>query len=170
MRVGVILLCTLAMLSVYGVARASEAPSEEKEEILEIVDSFFLAMGSNDADGMARLVSPEAVLVLTGDGTGSPPIRREPLAELIEDYRTATGEVHEAYWSPTVLQRGDIAVVWAPYQLDINGARRHCGIDVFNLSRENGEWLIDALSFTMEPEACPELEIDGAPVRPVFKQ
>jgi len=56
----------------------------------------------------------------------------------------------------------------APYRIDITDERLHCGIDVFNLSRENGKWLVDSVSFTMEPDACPELEPEGVAARPVF--
>jgi hypothetical protein len=36
------------------------------------------------------------------------------------------------YWSPTVLIRGSLAAVWAPYEFWIDGRTSHCGVDVFD--------------------------------------
>jgi hypothetical protein len=59
--------------------------------------------------------------------------------------------------------------VWAPYSIDVNGARSHCGIDVFNMSKGEGGWLVDNISYTHEEAACDELEGDRAgSARPDF--
>lgn len=154
-----------------GAAKQGEAPAApDREAILEAVDAFFVAMAANDADAMTATLAPGAIMVALGAGGDEPPPRRSSVAEFIN--RQMANEpprvAHEAYWNPTVLQRKDLAVVWTPYRIDIDGVRRHCGVDVFNLSRENGAWMIDAISFTMEPEACPELEPEGVAARPVF--
>ena len=148
---------------------APKAPDEDA--ILAVVDAFFTAMAEKDAQALAAIVAPGATMVAIGYGEdGARPPRRSGLQGFIDGVGAADypDRVHEAYWDPTVLQRADLAVVWTPYRIDIGGERLHCGIDVFNLSREDGKWLVDSISFTMEPGACPELEPEGVAARPVF--
>jgi hypothetical protein len=73
----------------------------------------------------------------------------------------------ERYWSPTVLIRGPMALVWAPYEFQIDGRTSHCGIDVFSFSRMDGVWKVSNSMWTVEPGACAELGMSkGADVRP----
>jgi hypothetical protein len=41
-----------------------------------------------------------------------------------------------------VLGRGPLAVVWTPREVRVDGKRRPCGIDVFDLAEVNGDWLM----------------------------
>ena len=151
-------------------AATLKAPDETA--ILATVDGFFTAMAKKDADAMSEIVAPDATMVAIGYGGRAGPIRRSGMQGFIDDLKSEDypDRVHEAYWDPVVLQRADLAVVWTPYRIDIGGERLHCGIDVFNLSRENGKWLVDSISFTMEPEACAELEPENVVARPQFAE
>lgn len=152
-----------------GAEIANAAPDEGA--ILAVVDAFFLAMAAQDRTAFSAIVAPGATMVAIGyDENGARPPRRSDVQTFIDGLGDAapTDRLREAYWAPTVLQRADLAVVWPPYHIDLSGKRLHCGIDVFNLSREAGRWLIDSVSFTMEPDACPELEPAGVVARPAF--
>ena len=127
-------------------------------EILQTVDAFFLALGSADADAMEKLHAPVALNVVNAPDDAEK-IRYRSLQELTGQMRDEEFPViRERYWDPVVLQRAGLAVVWAPYSIDVSDNRLHCGVDVFNLSKHDQGWMIDALSFTMEPTACDELE------------
>jgi hypothetical protein len=149
---------------------APEAP--DRDAILETVDTFFLAMAEKDSAKASAILAPGARMVAIGYGERAGPVRRSDVQGFVADFDTPDypERVHEDYWDPTVLQRADLAVVWTPYRIDIGGERLHCGIDVFNLSREDGNWLIYSISFTMEPDACPELEPENVVARPVFSE
>jgi hypothetical protein len=54
--------------------------------------------------------------------------------------------------------RGDLAHVWAPYELRDNGKVVHCGIDAFDLVKIGGAWRVGNLMFTMEPDGCGEIK------------
>jgi hypothetical protein len=73
----------------------------------------------------------------------------------------------ERYWEPTVHVRGSIAVVWTPYEFWLDGKMSHCGIDVFNMVKQDGAWHIANMMWTVEPKACSELRpSDPARIRP----
>jgi len=141
------------------------------ESVLETVDAFFIALAAGDADALEALVTPEGVTVrLTPETEAAPRYGR--LADIVAAFREGKGTpVVEPYWSPTVLRRGPLAVVWAPYEVSVDGALIHCGIDTFLLSSHDGDWKIDAVSYTAEPSACDELRPeDRSVMRPDFPQ
>jgi len=79
--------------------------------------------------------------------------------------------IDESAWSasrnnnperPTVLIRGGIAVVWAPYEFWIDGETSHCGIDVVDFVKIGGTWLVSNSMWTVEPDACAGLRPAGA--------
>ena len=61
----------------------------------------------------------------------------------------------ERSWDETVLIQGNIAVVWTPYDFHVDGVFSHCGIDSFQLIKQDGQWLISNSSWTLETENCP---------------
>ena len=164
-------LCMIALAACAGESVQTAPHSSDEDAILATVDAFFLAMAEEDAAALTAIVAPGATMVAIGYGEdGAKPPRRTPVQAFIDDIESGDfgSRVNEAYWDPTVLQRADLAIVWTPYRIDIAGERLHCGVDIFNLSRENGKWFVDSVSFTMEPDACPELEPEDAAARPVF--
>ena len=112
----------------------------DKEAILETIDAFFLALASGDADAIEALAGETTVTVAIRPDQDVEP-RYGELKELIDAFRAGRGtKVVEPYWSPTVLQRKDLAVVWAPYEVSVNGHLIHCGIDSFQMSRTADGW------------------------------
>ena len=150
-------------------AVAGEAP--ESQAILETVDRFFLALAAGDADALDAIVGDATLTVTIRPGVGAPP-RYGDIGEVIDRFRAGGGtKVVEPYWSPTVLQRKDLAVVWAPYEARVDGEILHCGVDSFALSRHADGWKIDSISYTMEPNACDELRpADRSVFRPIFPE
>jgi hypothetical protein len=146
-------LATLALA-----APASAAPADpERAAVIASVQQFFDGMAANDpkmiaavtlADGVNTSVQPQA--------DGSTKVRRIPQAGFQQQI-AGTDKYLERMWDPVVTRRGPMAVVWAPYEFQLNGKPHHCGIDVFNLVKAEGRWMISSVTWTTEPDACPEL-------------
>ncbi|HET6970599.1 MAG TPA: hypothetical protein VFH92_05685, partial [Phenylobacterium sp.] len=67
--------------------------------------------------------------------------------------------LHEQMWSPRVSLRGAmLATVSGPYEFQLDGKTTHCGIDVFDLAKVEGQWRIASVIWTAEPDACAELK------------
>ena len=56
--------------------------------------------------------------------------------------------------NPIVQQDGDLATVWAEYQVIVDGTLSHCGSDAIHLVRLGGQWKILHLSDTFRREGC----------------
>jgi len=55
---------------------------------------------------------------------------------------------------PVVHIDGDLATVWAEYQVRLKGEVSHCGYDSFQLARLDGRWKILSVSDTFRTEGC----------------
>ena len=70
--------------------------------------------------------------------------------------RMKTGnEFKERITNPAIEIDGDIAMVWAPFTIDVGGKIVACGTDHFDLVREGGAWKILNITFSSRTSGCP---------------
>ena len=149
--------CVLLMLAIVmgaAPARAQSARSADEVAVLALIDRFMQAISASDATALAALRLDEDSMTTVASpaaGGGTRIARRAPSRNALPP------GLRERYWDPTVLIRGSIAVVWAPYEFWRDGKTTHCGVDVFDLVKQESSWRIAHTMFTVEPDACPEL-------------
>lgn len=131
---------------------AIAAPDTEEAAILAQVNRLFAAMKAQDKTTLDALMYADGVLtVLTPTG-----VRRVPFSGWSAGVVARAG-IEETIWDAQVLRRGAMAVVWAPFELKVDGKVSHCGIDAIDMVKVDGAWKIAGLMYTHEPEACGEL-------------
>lgn len=161
------LVSALAACTTTGATTASSAPvsstavgaagSPYESEILATVDRFLLAIGNHDDKALEEVLITEGVSWIQTITPGNErPVRPYTNASMMEPDPDADPFI-ERYWSPTVMVRGLLAQVWAPYELRDNGEQVHCGIDAFQLVHLDGAWRVASILSTMEPESCASL-------------
>jgi Putative lumazine-binding len=133
-----------------GVAGAQEDPREEAE-ILATIDRFFVAMAKRDSAAYGAEVIGEGMTFIQIWKDGVWELRQRRQQEWTESLAKGSGVPNETYWDATVLMRGPIAVVWAPYRLAVDGEEFHRGIDVFDMVKVDGRWKIANAMWTSEP-------------------
>lgn len=146
-------------------ALAQPAPTApDHDAILSVVDGFMNAISTNDFAMLSRLrVEGATNTVERPASPGGTLVTRRPFTPAA----LKPGDYRERYWDPVVHVRGKIAVVWTPYEFWQDGKTSHCGIDVFELAKEEGGWRIANMMWTVEPDACPALRpSDPGRVRP----
>lgn len=145
---------------------APPAASTEEAAVLAVVDQFMVGISTNDFALLARIRLENSLNIV--ERPAAPPatgtvITRRPF----NPEGGKPGAFKERYWDPVVHVRGGLAVVWTPYEFWRDGKTSHCGIDVFELVKEQGTWKIGNAMWTVEPEACPSLRpSDSARLRP----
>ncbi|MFA6958537.1 MAG: hypothetical protein WC538_21930 [Thermoanaerobaculia bacterium] len=162
----------LAAIVMAAGAAMAESPAakqaDEEKAVLAAMDRFMIAISTGDVEGLRKLFTPEGVThraLVKKDGP--PEVVARPQAYWSDPARFEGRTLHERYWSPTLLLRDPIAVVWAPYEFKIDGKTTHCGIDVFDFVKIDGEWRIASAMWTVEPDACAELRpADTSKIRP----
>jgi hypothetical protein len=160
-----IIVSVSAMLLASATALAQPAPSSpaghqpgEESAVLAALDRFVHAISAKDLPSMAAMQTPDGMTYVARpkEGGGIEIVGR-PNSYWVDPARAEGPALRERYWSPTVLVRGAIAVVWAPYEFWTDGKTSHCGVDVFDLVKIDGEWKVSNSMWTVEPDACTEL-------------
>jgi hypothetical protein len=62
--------------------------------------------------------------------------------------------IDEPIRNPVVTIDGDLATVWAEYQVRREGKVTHCGFDAFHVARIAGKWKIINISDTYRTTGC----------------
>jgi hypothetical protein len=157
-------LASLALLSACAPSAPPAQPvpaghqSDEETAVLEAMDRYMTAISANDLQGMAAMQTPEGMTYRArATEGGDMDIVAHPNSYWIDPSQDDGRTYRERYWSPTVLIRGGVAVVWAPYEFWINGKTSHCGVDVFDFVKSGGAWRVSNSMWTVEPDVCAEL-------------
>jgi hypothetical protein len=142
--------------------------ASDEAAVLAAMDLYLAAVSANDLAAMAALQLPDGMTYrarAVPDGTLE--VVGRPNRYWVDPARKDARTFRERYWSPTVLVRGGIATLWAPYEFWIDGKTSHCGIDVFDFVKKDGAWLVANAMWTVEPEGCAELRPKaGVEIRP----
>ncbi len=142
------------------------APDEEAA-VLAAIDGFFVSMAARDTENFAAFQTPDGMTYTQRIDEGHWVLLRRSNQQLIKAHEEGNAAVAETFWEPTVMIRGPLAVVWAPYEFRRDGEVSHCGIDVFNMLKIDGRWVVGNAMWTVEPNACGELSPPpGTLIRP----
>ena len=127
---------------------AHETPSSdsaEQQAVLAPITQMFDGMSKRDAALIRKPVLSGGVMVLMRDG--------KPTQMTFEDFANRVGkpgttQIQERIHDPLVRIDNDLAVVWAPFEFLVDGKVDHCGTDLFNLVRVDGQWIIAGVADT----------------------
>lgn len=129
----------LAGLAVAGAAAAADTSTGA---VLQPVHAFFASMARFDQAGMRAQVLPAGTATLMRKGK---PVQLT-LGDFVDHVKPGKEKIEERLGTPQVLVDDNVAVVWAPYTFLLEGKPHHCGTDVFNLVRVDGQWRIAAIA------------------------
>ena len=136
-------------------AQALPPPAVDEQAVLAPVNGIFAALRSGDAAAMMRWVYPDGRVTATGTRSTSSGLRRQSWAEFATRVAPA-GAFDETISDPAIEIDGDVAMVWAPFLVRVGGKVANCGVDHFDLVRENGSWKIMNLTFSSRTTGCPQ--------------
>ena len=119
--------------------------SSEQQAVLAPVQQMFDGMTKRDAATIKKPVLAGGVMVLMRDG--------KPARMTFEEFadrvgKPGTTKIEERIHDPLVRIDNDLAVVWAPFEFLVDGKVDHCGTDLFNLVRVDGQWIIAGVADT----------------------
>ena len=171
-----LLLISASLTMVLGACSRAEPAREsspghqsgEEAAVLAAMDRYMHAITANDLQAMAAMQTADGMTYRArAADAGGMEIVGNPNSYWIDPARDDGRVVRERYWSPTVLVRGAIAVVWAPYEFWIDNKTSHCGVDVFSFVKTDGQWRVSNSMWTVEPDACATLRpSDSSQIRP----
>jgi hypothetical protein len=153
------LLIALAMQSAPGKLPPGNAlppqPAGQEQAVLASVQSLLAAFEAGDSAAVLRLVHPDGRVTATGERASGNGLRQMSWTEFAQRV-TPDARFSERISDPAVEIDGDIAMVWAPFVVRVNGKVSNCGFDHFDLVRENGAWKVMNLTFSSRVTGCGE--------------
>jgi len=135
-------------------ARALPPPAAEEQAVLAPINALFAAFEAGDSAAALRVVYPDGRVTAVGtlrSGTG---LRQESWTQFAARLKPGEG-FSESITDPAIEIDGDIAMVWAPFVVRVDGKVSNCGVDHFDLVRANGAWKIMNISFSSRTTGCP---------------
>src|SRR5579864_1054193 len=119
--------------------------SAEQQAVLAPITKLFDGMAKRDAAAIKKPLLSGGTMVLMRDG--------KPTQMTFEDFadrlgKPGTTQIQERIHDPLVRIDNDLAVVWAPFEFLVDGKVDHCGTDLFNVVRADGQWVIASVADT----------------------
>lgn len=141
----------LFLLAALSPALHAATPSDQQQPVLAPIHALFDGMAHRDAAAIRAPLLSGGSLTLMREG--------KPLQMTFEAFaqrvaQPAPTRVEERIHQPLVRIDHDLAVVWAPFDVLVDGKEDHCGTDLFSLVRQNGQWLIASIADTGR-KTCP---------------
>lgn len=131
--------------------------SEEEIKVQKTIDAFFESFHAQDSVGMKNAVTPEIILQTIGqDKEGKTILRTANFENLVNSIVSIPDSIsfQEKLKGYSIHQDGIMAHAWTPYEFWLNGELSHCGVNSFQLLKENGTWKIIYLIDTRKRKGC----------------
>lgn len=126
------------------------APGVEEARVLAAAQALLDALERSDKAAMHASVVPGATMSVLDNGE----LKTIDMGAFIERQRVGGPKVVETLYEPRVGVDGDLAGLWAGYDVHVDGKLSHCGADIFTLVRQQGAWKVSALTWNKR-EDCP---------------
>jgi len=147
---------TLIFLLFISVSFAQES---EELKVQKTIEDFFEGFHKQDSL-LIKQATIEGVIAQTvgtkKDGTTS--MRTEDFGKFLESIVSIPDSIHfqEKLLSFNIQVDGAMANAWTPYEFWYNDAFSHCGVNSFQLFKQNGEWKIIYLIDTRRRKGCEQ--------------
>lgn len=127
----------------------------DRSAVLVPILALFTAFEAGDAAAMLRHVYPDGRVTASGTrGDGASNLRQQSWTQFAGRIKPESA-FQERITDPKVDIDGDIAMVWAPFVVRVGGKVSNCGVDHFDLVREDGAWKVMNLTFSSRTTGCP---------------
>ena len=131
-------------------------PASEEAAVLAPINGLFAAIAARDGQAVLRHVRSEGRATAAGSKPdGTPVVNSRTWAEFAAALKPGAEKFEERMPSPAIEVDGDIAMAWGDYMFLVDGKVVHCGVNHFDLVRENGAWKVFNVTWSRRTTGCP---------------
>lgn len=133
------------------------AQDTEKTEVQKTIETFFDGFHKQDSTLIKQTVSDKMTLQSIGmNREGKTTLRTDTFNGFLKNIVSIpeTMKFEEKIKSYTIQVDGAMANAWTEYEFWINGKMSHCGVNSFQLFKDQGKWKIIYLIDTRRREEC----------------
>ncbi|KAH7238200.1 hypothetical protein BKA59DRAFT_514496 [Fusarium tricinctum] len=123
--------------------RSLDTPKEENadEEIMKPIHALLEDFSHPDWTALKEWFVPNAGVTLYRPPAEPTSMTMEQSIVRLQNMIKSGITIQEKLHDVQVRRHGDMALVWAPFVVEINGAPRHEGVNAFTLLRREGRWM-----------------------------
>jgi Domain of unknown function (DUF4440) len=145
---------TFALTPAVATAQASDSTG-----VMQSLNTMLTAMRERNGDGLRAIFHENIRMTLLRPAPGG--VTRAVVLTGEQFIAAATNPngpiLDEPIRNPILHIDGDLATVWAEYQVRIAGKVSHCGYDAFQFVRVAGAWKIISVADTFRQQGCGEM-------------
>ena len=137
------------------------AQTEEELQVKQTIIEFFEAFHAQDSIAIKQTVYPTILLQTIGvDKEGKPVLKTENFDDFVKSITSIPDSTNfqERILSYSIQIDGNMANAWTPYEFWINNEFHHCGVNSFQLFRQENIWKIIYLIDTRRKSDCSVLK------------
>ena len=133
------------------------AQNSSESDVKQTIESFFKAFHAQDSVSLNKAVHTKIVLQTIGTSeSGQPLLKSENYRDFIKSIVSIPDSVHfeERIVDYSIQIDGPMANAWTTYEFWLNEEFHHCGVNSFQLLKDNDAWKIIYLIDTRRVEDC----------------
>jgi ketosteroid isomerase-like protein len=133
------------------------AQTSEKQEVQTTIQDFFKAFHNQDSTAIKQHVREGMILqTISANREGKVDVKTERLSNFLKSIASIPENVkfEEKLLSFNIQVDGAMANAWTEYEFWVNGNFSHCGVNSFQLFKDNGKWKVIYLVDTRRREGC----------------
>ncbi len=145
------------LLLVLLVATSVSAQIDETAKVKTTIDTFFEGFHKQDSLIIMQVVSNDIIMQSIGKNReGQVKIRNEKFDHFLKSIVSIPEDkkFEEKLLDYIIKVDGNMANAWTPYEFWFNGEFSHCGVNLFQLFKDNGIWKIIYLIDTRRKTDC----------------
>ena len=147
----------LAITPVAPIVKGTALPPPASSEgaVMAPITTLLDALTAHDGNAILAVTLPEGAITsarVAPDGTRTSKTLR--WADFAATLKPDGHRIVETLGTPAIEIDEDVAMVWAPYTLTVDGTLSHCGYDHFDLIRSGGQWKILNITYSHHSSGC----------------
>jgi hypothetical protein len=130
---------------------------DHEKAVKMVIDKLFMGMQKGDSTMVREAFTSQVSLatIFRTKTDGSVMTRENSLEGFLKAVGTPHKETwYEEYWNLKIDIDGDLASAWCDYAFYVDNNFSHCGVDAFQLHKENDGWKIFHLADTRRKTGC----------------
>ncbi len=135
----------------------TKAQDPENAAVQRTIDDFFLAFHAQDSSAMLATVHPNVIVQsIAADAKGNARLRTEGFGDLVAHITRIPDSIafNEKLLDYHIQVDGPMAHAWTPYEFWLQGDFHHCGVNSFQLLKDDRSWKIIYLIDTRREAGC----------------
>lgn len=122
---------------------------------MQVIYAWAYTLSNGDIETRKLLtIDGSTIQVMTEQENGSYQLRPRQLSH--ENMSASDAVMVERFWDEQLQINDQIAAYWTEYDFWIDGEFSHCGTDIFNLAKIEGQWKLGNMSYTVQRSNCPD--------------